>query len=72
MVQNIKVAISSDFLTAFASLPRDIQGKVMGFSNRFRNNPVAEELKYEAVPESIDNKMYTVMVDEKYSCVIAK
>lgn len=72
MAQNMKVAISSDFLTAFASLPRDIQGKVMGFSNRFRNNPVAEDIKYEAVPESIDSKMHTVSVDEKYSCVIAK
>ena len=41
MAQNMKVAISSDFLTAFASLPRDIQGKVMEFSNRFRNNPVS-------------------------------
>ena len=72
MAQNTKVAISSDFLTAFASLPRDIQGKVMGFSNRFRNNPVAEDIKYEAVPESIDSKMHAVLVDEKYSCVVAK
>ena len=34
-----KVAISADFLTAFAALPRQIQGKVTEFINKFRNNP---------------------------------
>ena len=64
MAQNMKVAISSDFLTAFASLPRDAQGKVMEFSNRFRNNPVSETIKYERVPDSIDDKMNYVSVVE--------
>ena len=72
MAQNVKVAISSDFLTAFASLPRDAQGKVMEFSNRFRNNPVSETIKYERVPDSIDDKMNYVSVDEEYSCIVAK
>ena len=39
MTENIKVAISSDFLTPFARLPRHIQGKVPEFVNKFRNNP---------------------------------
>ena len=39
MADNVKVAISSDFLTAFARLPRQVQGKVTEFVNKFRNNP---------------------------------
>lgn len=36
MMENIKVAISSDFLTSFARLPRQIQGKVTEFVNRVK------------------------------------
>lgn len=41
MKDNIKVAISSDFLTAFARLPRQVQGKncterVFGFCKSAR------------------------------------
>ena len=32
MTDNVKVAISSDFLTAFARLPRQVQGKVTELS----------------------------------------
>jgi superfamily I DNA/RNA helicase len=32
------VAISSDFLTAFAAVPRQEQGKVVDFVTKFRNN----------------------------------
>ena len=41
MTDNVKVAISSDFLTAFARLPRQVQGKVTEFVNKFRNNPMS-------------------------------
>lgn len=34
-----KVAISADFLTAFAHLPRQVQGKVTELVNKFRNDP---------------------------------
>lgn len=32
------VAISTDFLTAYAALPRQKQGKVTEFFNKFRND----------------------------------
>ena len=41
MNENVKVAISADFLTAFAALPRQIQGKVTEFINKFRRLKVA-------------------------------
>ena len=47
MTDNVKVAISSDFLTAFARLPRQVQGKVTEFVNKFRNNPMSPGINYE-------------------------
>ena len=41
MANTAKVAISTDFLSAFAVLPKKIQGKVTEFVNKFRNNPKA-------------------------------
>jgi hypothetical protein len=41
------VAISSDFLTAFAAIPRQEQGKVVDFVTKFRNNPVSPGIKSE-------------------------
>lgn len=49
------VAISSGFLTAFAKLPRQIQGKVTEFINKFRNDPTAPGINYEKI-HSADKK----------------
>ena len=46
-----KVAISADFLTAFAALPRQIQGKVTEFINKFRNNPQSLGINYARLPD---------------------
>ena len=47
MGESVKVAISADFLNAFAALPRQIQGKVTDFLNKFRSNPTAPGINYE-------------------------
>ena len=49
-----KVAISADFLTAFAALPRQIQGKVTEFINKFRNNPQSPGINYEKINGGLD------------------
>lgn len=72
MANNIKVAMSSDFLTAFASIPVAEKGKVMEFSNKFRNNPLLETIKYEPVPERIDDKFFAVPLDKQYACIVVK
>lgn len=51
-----KVAISSDFLTAFAKLPRQTQGKVTEFVNKFRNNPMSPGINYEKLSKGVDQK----------------
>ena len=61
-----KVAISSDFLTAFAALPRQIQGKVTEFINKFRNNPQAPGINYEKINGGKDKKIWSVRIDDTY------
>lgn len=66
MTEQLKVAISSDFLTAFAKLPRQIQGKVTEFVNKFRNNPTAPGINYEKISSGMDKKIYSVRIDDTY------
>jgi superfamily I DNA/RNA helicase len=66
------VAISSDFLTAFAALPRKIQGKVTEFINKFRNNPKASGINYEKIHSAIDNKICSVRIDDTYRGIVVR
>ena len=43
------VAISSDFLTAFAKIPQTQLNKSAGFVTRFQNNPVSSSIYYEPI-----------------------
>lgn len=62
----VKVAISADFLTAFAALPRQIQGRVTEFINKFRNNPQAPGINYEKINGGMDKKIWSVRIDDTY------
>ncbi|MCD8299874.1 MAG: UvrD-helicase domain-containing protein [Clostridiales bacterium] len=72
MTETAKVAISSDFLTAFARLPRNVQGKVTEFLNKFRNNPMAPGINYEKISRGIDKKIYSARVDDTYRCIVVR
>ena len=61
-----KVAISEDFLTAFAALPRRIQGKVTEFINKFHNNPQSPGINYEKINGGMDKKIWSVRIDDTY------
>ena len=69
---NVTVAISSDFLTAFAGLPRKIQGKVTDFINKFRNNPTAPGINYKKINSAIDDKICSVRIDDTYRGIVAR
>lgn len=66
------VAISSDFLTAFAALPRHTQGKVTEFINKFRNNPKSPGINYEKIRDAADNKIYSVRIDDTYRGIVVR
>ncbi|MCI8895019.1 MAG: UvrD-helicase domain-containing protein [Lachnospiraceae bacterium] len=72
MRDTVKVAISSDFLTAFAALPRKIQGRVTEFLNKFRNDPVSPGIHYEKIRNAIDDKIWSVRIDDTYRGIVAR
>ena len=72
MTDTVKVAISSDFLTAFARLPRNVQGKVTEFVNKFRNNPMSPGINYEKLNSGFDKKIYSVRIDDTYRGIVVR
>lgn len=72
MADHVKVAISSDFLTAFARLPRTIQGKVTEFINKFRNDPNSPGINYEKLSKGVDKKIYSVRIDDTYRGIVVR
>ena len=72
MVGNTKVAISADFLNAFAALPRQIQGKVTEFINKFRNDPTSPGINYEKLNACKDKKICSVRIDNTYRGIVVR
>ena len=72
MADSVKVAISADFLTAFARLPRTIQGKVTEFINKFRNDPTSPGINYEKISKGVDKKIYSVRIDDTYRGIVVR
>lgn len=72
MTNQVKVAISSDFLTALARLPRGIQRKVTEFLEKFRNDPMSPGIHYEKLSNGIDKKIYSVRIDDTYRGIVVR
>ena len=66
----VTVAIASEFLDAFARIPRAQQRKVREFTERFRANPKLPGINYEKIHAVKDDKVRTVRIDQKYRAVI--
>jgi hypothetical protein len=64
------VAIASEFLDAFARIPRAQQRKVREFTEKFRTNPKGLGINYERIHAVKDDKVRTVRIDQKYRAVI--
>ena len=65
------VAISDDFLGAFAKLPKSVQSSAITFINKFRNNPRSSAINYEKVINAVDDKMHSVRINDAYRAIIA-
>ena len=68
----IKVAIASDFLTAFSKIPRNQQGKVLDFINKFRSDPTASSINYEKIQHAKDSNIHSVRIDKAYRGIVMK
>ena len=64
------VALASEFLDAFAALPRAQQKKVREFTEKFKANPTSAAINYEKIHDVKDDKVRTVRIDQKYRAVV--
>ena len=68
----IKVAIASDFFTAFSKIPRKQQTKVLDFINKFRTNPTLSSINYERIIRAKDPNMRSVRIGDAYRGIVLK
>jgi superfamily I DNA/RNA helicase len=64
------VALGSDFLDAYARIPRAQQRKVRDFTEKFKANPKSPGINYEKIHDVRDDKVRTVRIDQKYRAVV--
>ena len=67
-----KIAISDDFLRAFAAVPRDHQQAVLSFLAKFRQNPKAPGINYEKIHAALDPNMRSVRINDQLRGIVLK
>lgn len=70
--RKITVALSSDFLSAMARIPRTQQKKVIEFIEKFRADPTRASLNYEKIKQARDPNIRSVRIDEAYRGIVLK
>lgn len=70
-MDNVQVAISPDFLKAFARIPKAQQKKVREFTEKFRANPMSPGINYEKIRYG-DPKVRSVRIDKTYRAIVVK
>jgi len=65
-----RVAISDDFLEAYARIPRQQQKKVRSFMEKFKTDPKSNAINYEKIHDVKDDRVRTVRIDQKYRAVV--
>lgn len=68
----VTIAVSADFFTAFAVLPRQEQSKVMTFVSKFRQNPTLPGYNYEKIRNARDKRLRSVRVDDACRCILLR
>lgn len=64
------VAVASEFLEAYARIPRAQQKKVREFTEKFQANPKASSINYEKIHAVKDERVRTVRIDKQYRAVV--
>ena len=67
-----RVAISADFLDAFADIPRSQQSKVRKFVEKFKANPTSPGINYEKISSFKDPKLRSIRIDQAYRGIVLK
>lgn len=70
-MSEMTVALSQEFLEAYARIPRRKQGKVMNMVTKFRENPRSPGLNYETLATP-DPNLRSIRVDDDYRAIVLK
>ncbi len=68
----MKVAILTDFLTAFSAIPKKQQTKVRDFIEKFKRNPTSSGINYEKIQGAKDKNLRSVRIDQTYRGIVLK
>ena len=67
-----RMAMSADFLTAFAKLPSPQQRQVRGMIGRFERDSTTSGLNYEKIAGAMDPNMRSIRIDGSYRAIVLK
>ena len=65
-----RVAITDDFLRAYAGIPKSQQNKVRHFMEKFRADPTPASINYEPIHDMADDKVRTVRIDKTWRAIV--
>lgn len=68
----IKMAMSADFLAAFARVPRTQQSKVLDFLDKFKTDPTMPGINFEKIRQARDPHLRSVRIDDTYRGIVFK
>ncbi len=71
-MSGVRMAMSLDFLTAFAKLPSQQQRGVRAMITRFERNSTATGLNYEKIANARDPNMRSLRIDIDYRAIVLK
>ena len=70
MAESVQIAMSADFLSAFARLPRPQQRGVRAFITKFNANPTSTGLNYERIHGACEAGMRSLRIDGGYRAIV--
>ena len=68
----MQIAISQDFFSAFAQVPRAQQKKINEFVSKFRSNPQSPGINYEKINDAANSQYRSVRIDRDYRGIVLK
>ena len=71
-MSDVRMAMSADFLTAFAKLPSRQQRGVRTMITRFERDSTASGLNYENIANARDPNMRSLRIDGGYRAIVLK
>ncbi len=71
-MNNAQMAISADFLAAFAKLPSQQQRGIRSMISRFERESTASGLNYERISNAKDPNMRSLRIDGGYRAIVLK